>query len=127
MGAWHQKGIPTVSNFVSGIHTVVSGAAAAMSNRFSAPREAVTSSLNVRLSSTTANVVSTPCELPVTTHSQLYHVSNEILINPEETTSDQQVLVPNHVVAVPPEVTVPDGIQTNARVNADKPGMAASG
>jgi hypothetical protein len=42
------------------------------------------------------------------------------------TTSGQQVLVPNHVVAVPPEVTVPDGIQTNARVNADKPGMAAS-
>jgi hypothetical protein len=43
------------------------------------------------------------------------------------TTSSQQVLVPNHVVAVPPEVTVPDGIQANARVNADKPGMAASG
>jgi thiamine pyrophosphate-dependent acetolactate synthase large subunit-like protein len=43
------------------------------------------------------------------------------------TTSSQQVLVPNHVITVPPEVTVPDGIQTNARVNADKPGMAASG
>jgi hypothetical protein len=43
------------------------------------------------------------------------------------TTSGQQILIPNHVVAVPPEVTVPDGIQTNARVNADKPGMAAFG
>jgi thiamine pyrophosphate-dependent acetolactate synthase large subunit-like protein len=43
------------------------------------------------------------------------------------TTSSQQVLVPNHVIAVPPEVMVPNGIQTNARVNADKPGMAASG
>jgi hypothetical protein len=43
------------------------------------------------------------------------------------TISGQQVLVPNHVVAVPPEVTVPDGIQTNARVNNDKPGMAVSG
>jgi thiamine pyrophosphate-dependent acetolactate synthase large subunit-like protein len=40
------------------------------------------------------------------------------------TTSSQQVLVPNHVVAVSP---VPDGIQTNIRVNAVKPGMAASG
>jgi hypothetical protein len=59
-----RKGIPTVSNFVSGIRTVVSGAASAVLNRFSAPREAVTSGLNVRLSSTTANVVSTPCELP---------------------------------------------------------------
>jgi hypothetical protein len=76
-----QKGIPAVSNFVSGLRMVVSSAASAVSNCFSAPQEVVTSNLNARFSSTAANAVITP----VTTHNQLHYVSEEILISPEDT------------------------------------------
>jgi hypothetical protein len=62
MGAWRRKGIPAVSKFVSGMRTVVSGAASAVSNRFSAPREAVTSSLNVRSSTTTNTIPMSGCD-----------------------------------------------------------------
>jgi hypothetical protein len=76
-----QKGLPAVSNIFSGLHTLVSSAASAVSNRFSAPREGITSGLNARFSSTAANAGINP----VTTHNQLHCVSEEILISPEDT------------------------------------------